>query len=242
MAQWRIKELSVMAGVSVRMLHHYDKIGLLTPSMRAPNGYRWYSEADLARLQQIIALKFFGFDLKQIKTMLDQAPDMREQLRAQQRMLTEQTEHLRHVQKALDAILQEGGKRADPFDWNNTVTLIERYHMIDELKDTWAGKLRPEQQTRYVEFKKAHTKAAVAWEKMVGQINSLQLGDPEGADGERAVKVFLAYAAAQREWEKTRQNERLTQADADQLLKDSERFRVEGVPLSSEGNTWFAQA
>jgi len=51
-------------------LHHYDKIGLLKPSMRLSNGYRLYSETDLLKLQQIIALKFFGFELSQIKLLL----------------------------------------------------------------------------------------------------------------------------------------------------------------------------
>ena len=69
MAQWRIKEISDLTKISVRTLHHYDKIGLLKSSMRESNGYRWYSEGDLAKLQQIIALKFFGFSLGQIKTM-----------------------------------------------------------------------------------------------------------------------------------------------------------------------------
>ncbi|HBS48394.1 TPA: hypothetical protein DEO28_00235 [Candidatus Dependentiae bacterium] len=70
MAQWLIKEISDLTKVSVRMLHHYDKLGLLKPSVRASNNYRYYSEQDLAKLQQIIALKFFGFGLGQIKNIL----------------------------------------------------------------------------------------------------------------------------------------------------------------------------
>ena len=69
MAQWRIKEISDLTKISVRMLRHYDALGLLKPSMRTSSGYRLYSEADLATLQQINALKFFGFSLSQIKTM-----------------------------------------------------------------------------------------------------------------------------------------------------------------------------
>ena len=54
MAQWKIKQMSDLTGVSVRTLHHYDKIGLLSPSMRTSNGYRIYSKENLAKLQQII--------------------------------------------------------------------------------------------------------------------------------------------------------------------------------------------
>lgn len=52
MVQWRIKEVSDLTNISVRMLHHYDKIGLLKPSVRASNGYRWYSETDYAGLKK----------------------------------------------------------------------------------------------------------------------------------------------------------------------------------------------
>ncbi len=63
MTQWYAKELSNLTQVSVRTLHHYDQIGLLKPSLRQSNNYRLYSEKDLLKLQQIIALKFFGFEL-----------------------------------------------------------------------------------------------------------------------------------------------------------------------------------
>ena len=56
MAQWYIKELSKLTHVSVQTLHYYDKIDLLRPSLRHANGYRIYSEADLLKLQKIIAL------------------------------------------------------------------------------------------------------------------------------------------------------------------------------------------
>lgn len=58
MTQWFVKDLSKLTGVSVQTLHHYDRIGLLKPSLRQSNGYRIYSEKDLLKLQQIIALKF----------------------------------------------------------------------------------------------------------------------------------------------------------------------------------------
>lgn len=49
MNQWYVKELSEMTNVSVRTLHHYDRIGLLNPSLRLTNGYRVYSSGDLMR-------------------------------------------------------------------------------------------------------------------------------------------------------------------------------------------------
>ena len=63
-------EVAALAGVSVRTLHHYDRIGLLCPGRNADNGYREYAEKDLDLLQQILFFKACGFSLAQIQTML----------------------------------------------------------------------------------------------------------------------------------------------------------------------------
>ncbi|MBV8801763.1 MAG: MerR family transcriptional regulator, partial [Gammaproteobacteria bacterium] len=76
MTQWYVKDLSKLTHISVQTLHYYDRIGLLKPSVRLPNGYRLYSENDLLKLQQIIALKFFGFALPQIKKLLSSDVNM----------------------------------------------------------------------------------------------------------------------------------------------------------------------
>lgn len=70
MTQWFVKDLSKLTGVSVQTLHHYDRIGLLTPSLRRANGYRVYSEKDLLKLQQIIALKFLVLSYHKLKPYL----------------------------------------------------------------------------------------------------------------------------------------------------------------------------
>ena len=67
----RINEAAELAGVTVRTLHHYDKIGLLSPTKSAENGYRDYGEAELLRLQQIMFLKEMDFPLEEIRKMLD---------------------------------------------------------------------------------------------------------------------------------------------------------------------------
>ena len=71
---YTVKELSSLAGVSVRTLHYYDQIGLLSPARIAQNGYRQYDDAALLRLQQILFYRELDFKLKDIKELLD-APD-----------------------------------------------------------------------------------------------------------------------------------------------------------------------
>jgi DNA-binding transcriptional MerR regulator len=67
---YTVKKLAAMSGVSVRTLHFYDEAGLLKPAYRGETGYRFYEEAQLLMLQQILFFRTLGFELKQIKRML----------------------------------------------------------------------------------------------------------------------------------------------------------------------------
>lgn len=84
-----VKQLAKLAGVSVRTLHHYDEIGLLKPAHVGENGYRYYGEEELLRLQQILIYRELSIPLARIGQVLD-APDF-DRLSA----LREQREHLR---------------------------------------------------------------------------------------------------------------------------------------------------
>ena len=66
-----VKEVSKLTGVSVRALHHYDKIGLLVPAHTTEAGYRLYDEKSLERLQMILLFKELKFPLKEIKEILE---------------------------------------------------------------------------------------------------------------------------------------------------------------------------
>src|SRR5213083_2005235 len=71
---YTIKQVAAMSGVSVRTLHFYDETGLLKPAYVGENGYRFYEEAQLLILQQILFYRELGFELKQIKKVLSR-PD-----------------------------------------------------------------------------------------------------------------------------------------------------------------------
>lgn len=66
-----VKQMAKASGVSVRMLHHYDAIGLLAPAEIGANGYRYYGQAELLRLQQILFYRELGFPLAMIGRVLD---------------------------------------------------------------------------------------------------------------------------------------------------------------------------
>ncbi len=67
----KIGELAELSGVTVRTLQHYDRIGLLTPEKDPTNGYRFYVDGDIDRLQEILLMKALGFPLKEITKILD---------------------------------------------------------------------------------------------------------------------------------------------------------------------------
>jgi MerR family transcriptional regulator, thiopeptide resistance regulator len=68
---WKVGALARATGLTVRALHHYDHIGLLSPSIRSPAGHRLYTAGDLARLYRISLLRRLGFPLEQIASVLD---------------------------------------------------------------------------------------------------------------------------------------------------------------------------
>lgn len=71
MKKYSIKQLARLAKVSIRTLHYYDEIKLLMPTEKNTNGYRFYRNEDLLRLQQVMFYKELGFSLESIKSTLD---------------------------------------------------------------------------------------------------------------------------------------------------------------------------
>lgn len=72
MRYWKVGELAREVGVTVRTLHHYDRLGLVSPSARTPAGYRLYGEEELVRLQKVLSLRQLGFSLNEIRASLDE--------------------------------------------------------------------------------------------------------------------------------------------------------------------------
>src|SRR5579872_291421 len=102
---WRVGEVARRSGLSVRTLHHYDDLGLLSPAHRSEAGYRLYSAADVARLQQIMSLRELGLPLEEIRTLLDR-PDIspRRVIELHLQQLREQMELQRELCRRLELI------------------------------------------------------------------------------------------------------------------------------------------
>src|SRR5688572_3544860 len=97
-----VGKVARLAGVTVRTLHHYDEIGLLSPGDRSGSGYRRYDDADLERLQQIMYYRELGFPLEEIAEIInDPASDPASHLRRQHELISDRVAKL---QKMLNAI------------------------------------------------------------------------------------------------------------------------------------------
>ena len=116
-SQFTVSEVARLAHISVRALHHYDEIGLVTPSARSEAGYRWYGAEDLRRLQQVMSFKLLGFSLEEIRRLLsDPGLDVREALLLQRRLLAEKAAEVQSLLAAVDAALsglKKGRKKMD---------------------------------------------------------------------------------------------------------------------------------
>src|SRR2546426_10933044 len=68
---FQAREFAELTGVTVRTLHHYDRLGLLKPSRYSRAGHRLYRASDGTRLEQIVALQFIGFSLNEIRNIVN---------------------------------------------------------------------------------------------------------------------------------------------------------------------------
>lgn len=94
-------------GVTIRTLHHYDEIGLLRPQQRTAAGYRLYSSADLARLQNIVVYRRLGFPLEDVAVLLDdERADVGVHLRRQREAVTTRLDELTELVAAIDRALE----------------------------------------------------------------------------------------------------------------------------------------
>ncbi|GAA2368010.1 HTH-type transcriptional activator TipA [Catellatospora methionotrophica] len=104
---YTVGKVAELAAVTVRTLHHYDEIGLLSPSERSATGYRRYDEADLERLQQIRYYRELGFSLEEIAAILDDPQsDATAHMRRQHELLTVRIKRLQEMVTAIEFAME----------------------------------------------------------------------------------------------------------------------------------------
>jgi len=136
-----VGEVAALTHVTVRALHHYDEMGLVSPGARSEAGYRLYQAADLARLQQVLFYRELGFRLDQIRELMaDPDFDRVEALREQRRLLAAEGERLRAVLTAVDAAIaaHEGGYAMSENEIFDVFGDFDPREFETEVEERWA--------------------------------------------------------------------------------------------------------
>ena len=139
---YSVGQVSDLAGVTIRTLHHYDEIGLLSPSGRSAAGYRIYEEVDLERLRQILFYRELGFTLEEIATIVDDPrTDAIGHLRHQRGLLTQRIERLRAMVAAIDHEMEAKtmGIRLTPEERFEVFGDFDPGEYAEEAKQRWGG-------------------------------------------------------------------------------------------------------
>ena len=137
---YRMREFAERAGVTVKALRHYDRLGLLQPR-RSSSGYRLYSESDLERLERIAALKFLGVPLKQIKAVLDRSGITLPQALRMQRAVLEGKRRMlgraiRAIQDAEQALASDSA--AEAAAWKRIIEVITMRNDTETMKQYYS--------------------------------------------------------------------------------------------------------
>ena len=131
---WKIGDLARRTGLTVRTLHHYDSIGLLSPAERSQGGHRVYGEDDVRRLYRIVSLRSLGFPLDAIAGVLDRdGVDPRAAVADHLHRLEDQMARDRALRRTLRSLLG----RLETEDFLTTIeemTMHQRYYTPEQLE------------------------------------------------------------------------------------------------------------
>jgi len=133
-----INQAAKLCGITVRTLHYYDEVGLLTPSLIAENGYRLYDENALKRLQEILFFKQLNMPLKDIREIMENPIyDKNEALQKHRKLLVLQRVRLDKLIKLLDDNLESDKLNLKEFDMTEIKQQINKYK--EEVKQRWGS-------------------------------------------------------------------------------------------------------
>jgi DNA-binding transcriptional MerR regulator len=176
-----VGQVAALAGVTIRTLHHYDEIGLLSPGGRSAAGYRIYEASDLERLQQILFYRELGFTLKEISTIVDDPhTDAVGHLRRQRGLLTER---IKRLSAMVDAIDHEMEART----MNIRLTPEERFEVF--------GEFRPENHVEEAEQRWGETEAYRQSQRRVAAYTKEDWQQLKAEEEEVRARLAAAFAA-----------------------------------------------
>ncbi|NNM99933.1 MAG: MerR family transcriptional regulator [Candidatus Eremiobacteraeota bacterium] len=195
--RYRIGAFARLTGITVRTLHHYDRIGLLRPQGRSDARYRLYGDRELMRLQQIVTLKALGFDLATIGRMLDDERfDIGRALDAQIAMLEERREGIEKIVEAMRAA-RESLRLAPSLRSERFVRAIQGTLMMNQID--YGKHFTPEQLRALGERSLGETEQAnitAAWNTLFSDIAAAENVDPASVQAQALLERWESLVAA----------------------------------------------
>lgn len=123
-----INKLAKLSDTTVRTLHYYDEVNLLSPTSIGENGYRQYSKEDIIKLQEIMTLKELGFSLKEIKSLIDSDSIARQNaFMLQKEILDKKRERLTKIINSIEKLLEENTMSFNQFDMREIEDAKNKY-------------------------------------------------------------------------------------------------------------------
>lgn len=192
-----VGELAKKMNTTVRTLQYYDKEGLLHPSLQSEGGRRLYTNKDMAKLHQILAMKFLGFSLNDIRDnliSLDTPEDMLEVLSRQEDVVKEKLRDLKQVLSAID-LLRDEIINVKKIDFEKYAQIIELLRMNKE--SYWVIKSLDDNTLAHIQDKFTEETGAIffdKWESLCKEIITLQeKGEtPESEGGQKIATNWWA--------------------------------------------------
>ncbi len=198
---YQVGEVARLTGVSVRTLHHYDRIGLLRPQQRSAAGYRIYGEQDLLRLQQILTLRYLGFPLRRISELLDRPDfDLVSSLRVQERVLRARVVELDRIASVL-AELVTAYRQDGSWNWELVIHASEAVATgLAQQEQTMTDLFTPEQLQQFAELAErtpAEEMAAIqdGWSALLPAVRASYDLDPASQEAQALVERWDALTA-----------------------------------------------
>ena len=199
-----VGDVARAAHVTVRALHHYDAIGLLSPSQRSDAGYRSYSPADIERLQQIVVYRGLGMSLQDITAILDDrtvAP--LEHLRRQRALLVGRSEQVQRMISAIDKAMEAHrmGINLTPDDRSEVFGAFDPDGYADEVEERWGHTdAFAQSSAKTSSYTKADWSEAVAEQKAVAQRFASLLRVGAASDSQDAMDAAEAHRRQITRW------------------------------------------